>query len=116
MRKYTYSDTEPFVEVYKANEDVCDPAIAYFLQRPYHVDPIFGYATVDNAFMRIGDFSRAQKFADEFRSDDFHRILDRRVKHAVWLMNTFLQKYYWCIIQIEYSTDLVFRNSFKFKQ
>ena len=35
-----------------------------------------GYATADNAFIRIDDFVRAQKIADEFRPDDLHHFLD----------------------------------------
>lgn len=36
-RKYTHSDIERLVEMDKANEDVCGPAIAHLLQRAYHV-------------------------------------------------------------------------------
>ena len=35
-RKYTHSDIERLVEMDKANEDVCGPAIAHLLQRAYH--------------------------------------------------------------------------------
>ena len=36
-RKYTHNDIKRLVEMDKANEDVCGPAIAHFLQRAYHV-------------------------------------------------------------------------------
>ena len=36
-RKYTSGDVERLVEMDKANEDVCGPAIAHLLQRAYHV-------------------------------------------------------------------------------
>ncbi|MDO8369273.1 MAG: hypothetical protein Q7S71_00905 [Candidatus Nitrotoga sp.] len=36
-RKYTHSDIERLVEMNKANEDVCGPAIAHLLQRAYQV-------------------------------------------------------------------------------
>jgi hypothetical protein len=72
-----------------------------------------GYATADNSFIRINDFDRAQKLADEFRPDDLHRILDRYAEMCCPIMDTFLQKYHWSFMQIEYSTDLVFRDASK---
>ena len=36
-RKYTSGDIERLVEMDKANEDVCGPAIAHLLQRAYRV-------------------------------------------------------------------------------
>jgi len=74
-----------------------------------------GYAAADNAFIRIDDFARAQKFADEFRPDDLHRILDRYAEICCPITDTFLQTYHWSFMQIEYSTDLVFCNESKLK-
>jgi hypothetical protein len=73
------------------------------------------YATADNAFIRIDDFARAQEIADEFRPDDLHRILDRYAEMCCPIMDAFLQKYHWSFMQIEYSTDLVFRDESKLK-
>jgi hypothetical protein len=36
-----------------------------------------GFATADNAFIRIDDWGRAQALADTLSPDDLHRILDR---------------------------------------
>lgn len=73
------------------------------------------YATADNAFIRIDDFVRAQAMADDFRPDDLHRILDRYAKLCCPAMEIFLQQYHWSFMQIEYSTDLVFRNESRLK-
>lgn len=68
------------------------------------------YATADNAFIRIDDFDRAQKIADEFRPDDLHRILDRYAELCCPVLETFGQTYHWSLMQTEYSTDLIFRS------
>ncbi len=73
------------------------------------------YATADNAFIRIADFARAQAIADDFRPNDLHRILDRYAKLCCPAMDAFLQTYHWSFMQIEYATDLVFRNESRLK-
>jgi hypothetical protein len=68
------------------------------------------YAMADNAFIRIADFERAQKIADEFSPDVLHRILDFYAKQYCPVLETFGQTYHWSLMQTEYSTDLVFRS------
>ena len=73
------------------------------------------YATADNAFIRIDDFARAQKISDEFRPDDLHHVMDQYVERCCPITDAFLDKYHWSFMQIEYSTDLVFRDDAKLK-
>jgi hypothetical protein len=69
-----------------------------------------GYATADNAFIRIDDWPRAQALADEFSPDALHAILDRYASLCCPVLDVFGQTYHWSLMQVEYSTDLVFRS------
>jgi hypothetical protein len=69
-----------------------------------------GYATADNAFIRIDDWTRAQELADAFSPDALHAILDRYAEHCCPVLDVFNQNYHWSLMQVEYSTDLVFRS------
>jgi hypothetical protein len=68
------------------------------------------FTLADNAFTRIGDFTRAQQLADNFSPDRLHDILDRYAEQCCPLLDVFGQTYCWSITQVEYSTDLVFRS------
>lgn len=68
------------------------------------------YAMADNAFIRIDDFDRAQKLADEMSPDALHRILDTYAQYCCPVSEIF-GSYHWSLMQTEYSTDLVFRSS-----
>jgi hypothetical protein len=69
-----------------------------------------GYTMADNAFIRIDDWEAAQQFADSFSPDELHRILDRYAVMCCPVLDVFAQRYHWSLMQIEYSTDLVFRS------
>ncbi|MCC7327142.1 MAG: hypothetical protein IT521_10100 [Burkholderiales bacterium] len=69
-----------------------------------------GFATADNAFVRIGDWARAQELADGLNPELLHRHLDRYVKLCCSVLEVFAQTYHWSILQVEYSTDLVFKS------
>jgi hypothetical protein len=73
------------------------------------------YAMADNAFIRIDDFERAQKLADELNPDTLHRILDTYVQRCCPVSEVFDTTYHWSLMQIEYSTDLVFRSQEQLK-
>src|SRR4249919_2564610 len=68
-----------------------------------------GFAAGDNAFLRIGDWERAQELADSFSPGMLHRILDRYAALCCPVLDTFKQSYHWSLMQVEYSTGLVFR-------
>jgi hypothetical protein len=69
-----------------------------------------GFTAGDNAFLRIDDWQRAQELADDFPAKKLHRILDRYAALCCPVLDTFKQSYHWSLMQVEYSTDLVFRS------
>jgi hypothetical protein len=69
-----------------------------------------GFTAGDNAFLRIDDWERAQELADGFSPVMLHRILDRYAALCCPVLDTFKQSYHWSLMQVEYSTDLVFRS------
>ena len=66
------------------------------------------FSLADNAFVRIEDIERAQALADAMRPDELHRRLDRYAKHFCPVTDVFGQAYHWSLMQVEYSTDLIF--------
>ena len=69
-----------------------------------------GYATADNAFIRLDDWARAQALADDFSPGILHAILDRYAGLCCPVLDVFDQTYHWSLMQIEYATDLLFRS------
>jgi hypothetical protein len=69
-----------------------------------------GFTAQDNAFIRIDDWERAQELADSFLPEKLHRILDRYAALCCPVLEVFKQSYHWSLMQVEYSTDLVFRS------
>ena len=69
-----------------------------------------GFTAGDNAFLRITDWNRAQELADGFSPGMLHRILDRYAALCCPVLDTFKQSYHWSLMQVEYSTDLVFHS------
>ncbi len=69
------------------------------------------FVTADNAFLRIADFQRAQELADSFKPDMLHTILDAYAQVCCPVLDVFGQTYHWSLMQVEYSTDLVFRSA-----
>jgi hypothetical protein len=69
-----------------------------------------GFQLSDNAFVEIADFEPAQRLADDMRVDELHAILNRV---AAWLCPVgvrFKGGYHWSVMQVEYSTDILFRS------
>ena len=69
-----------------------------------------GFTQVDNAFVRLDDFARAQQLADGFKPEQLHRILDRYARQCCPVHKSFGQGYHRSLLQVEYATDLVFRS------
>jgi hypothetical protein len=65
---------------------------------------------VDNAFVDISDFEEAQRLADSFNIRQLHRILDKYALLCCPVVARFQPGVHWCIMQIEYATDTVFRR------
>lgn len=68
------------------------------------------FTLADNAFVRIADWDRAQTLSDTMKPDELHRHLDRYAKRFCPVLDVFQQRYHWSLMQVEYSTDLVFRS------
>ena len=70
------------------------------------------YQRLDNAFIRLAEPERAQRFADRLADQNWPRILAAIARRA----NPHLQglltglSYYWVIDQAEYSTDILFED------
>ena len=67
---------------------------------------------LDNAFLGIEDFARAQTFADRFVTVGWVALLQRYARRVNPLLGELLDPmpYYWVTAQAEYSTDLVFKS------
>lgn len=68
------------------------------------------FTLADNAFVRVADMDRAQALADAIKPDALHRRLDSYAKRLCPVLDVFGQRYHWSLMQVEYSTDLVFRS------
>jgi hypothetical protein len=63
---------------------------------------------LDNTFVKIGSFSRAQSISDSFSVEPLHRQLDRAANQYCPILHHFGVSYHWSIMQAEYATDIVF--------
>jgi len=64
----------------------------------------------DNTFLQIADINRAQELADSFPVERLHRYLDEIAERLCPVLRHFEQHYHWGIMQVEYSTDIMFRR------
>ena len=69
-----------------------------------------GFQLVDNAFVQMDDFIRAQKMADTMDVKRLHRQLDQAVRTYCPILRHFPNGYHWSLTQVEYATDIVFRR------
>lgn len=69
-----------------------------------------GYKLVDNAFVAIDDFARAQQIADRLKPHTLHRKVDRYARQFCPAAAEFQAGYHWSIMQVEYATDVVFKR------
>jgi hypothetical protein len=68
------------------------------------------FTLADNAFVQLSDLERAQGLADSLTPDELHRRLDRYAERLCPVGQVFGQRYHWSLMQVEYSTDLIFRS------
>jgi hypothetical protein len=66
------------------------------------------FAMADNAFVRVADWQRAQTLADALSPQDLHRVLDGYAAQCCPVLDVIGQSDHWSLMQVEYSTDLVF--------
>jgi len=58
---------------------------------------------IENAFVTIADFDKAQALADGFRVDDLKQALDVFASRYCPVIAKFNLSYHWSIMQVEYS-------------
>lgn len=67
------------------------------------------FDSLDNAFINIADFAKAQEISDRFRVETLHQVLDHYARRFCPVIEKFAKRYQWSITQAEYSTDIVFK-------
>lgn len=65
---------------------------------------------MDNAFIAIDDWSKAQKISDNLSIEKLHKKLNGFAEKYCPVHKVFKQQYHWSIMQCEYSTDIVFKK------
>jgi DNA-binding Lrp family transcriptional regulator len=80
-----------------------------WLARQLHEAEI-AYKLLDNAFIQVDDFEAAQRLADELPIRQLHHALDRFARQYCPVVRHFSAGYHWSLMQVEYATDIVFRN------
>jgi hypothetical protein len=69
------------------------------------------YTPLDNTFLQIADWHRAQELADSFSVEALHHLLDSLAQRFCPVIRHVPDGYHWSLLQIEYATDLVFRRA-----
>ena len=68
------------------------------------------FEMLDNAFVQIADFDKAQALADDFSVERLHETLDQLARKLCPLVADFPQGVYWSLMQVEYASDVVFKR------
>ena len=74
-----------------------------------------GYTLLDNAFVAIADWGRAQALADGWDVHRLHRQLDRLATAYCPVLGDFPAGVHWSCMQVEYATDVVFQRQADFQ-
>ena len=69
-----------------------------------------GFKMLDNAFVDIDDFHKAQQLTSSFEPKALHRVLDSLAKKCCPAIRHFQTRCHWSLMQVEYATDIVFRS------
>jgi len=65
---------------------------------------------LDNAFVHIDDYARANQLANEYDVESLHQRLDEFAQQYCPVVTELNLTYYWSMMQTEYATDLVFKS------
>lgn len=66
------------------------------------------FTPMDNTFLSIADWQKAQQLADAFPVERLHRELDALVERYCPILSEIPDTYHWSIMQAEHATDIVF--------
>ena len=69
-----------------------------------------GFQMLDNAFVQIDDFDKAQRIADDISVKKLHRQLNKIAKQYCPVIRHFVNIYHWSFMQVEYATDIIFKR------
>ena len=69
-----------------------------------------GYQMADNALSQCADWKRAQELADSLDPRELHDKLKELTQLCCPVSNQFPNGYHWCLSQVEYAQDLVFKE------
>jgi hypothetical protein len=69
----------------------------------------FSYRLLDNAFIEMEDFAKAQQLSDNLQVKALHRRLDQLAKMFCPVIRHFPSGYHWTLMQAEFATDVVFK-------
>jgi len=73
------------------------------------------FETADNAFLHLGDPLAAQRLADGLDATVLHRRLDDWARRCCPVVRHFRNGVHWSFMQVEYATDVVFRQQGSFQ-
>ncbi len=68
------------------------------------------FEMLDNAFVQIQDFIKAQEIANDIDMKIIRKTLDDAASRYCPVIRHFPQGYHWSIMQAEYATDIVFKR------
>jgi len=68
------------------------------------------FETLDNAFVHIADYEKANQLASELDVESLHRRLNEWAREYCPVIVDVNLSYHWSIMQAEYATDLVFKS------
>jgi hypothetical protein len=71
------------------------------------------FQMLDNAFVTVGDPSAAQHLADSLDATMLHKRLDQWAQRFCPVLRHFRNGVHWSFMQVEYATDVVFRQQAK---
>jgi hypothetical protein len=74
-----------------------------------------GYTLLENAFVAIADWAKAQELADAWEPHRLHRQLDRLAATYCPVLAEFPAGVHWSCMQVEYATDVVFARQADFQ-
>jgi hypothetical protein len=73
------------------------------------------FQMLDNAFVTLGDPTEAQRLADSLDATMLHQRLDQWAQRFCPVLHHFRNGVHWSFMQVEYATDVVFRQQAKFQ-
>lgn len=68
------------------------------------------FQMLDNVFVKIDDYDKAQKFANDINVKRIHLQLDGIVKQYCPIIRYFADNCHWSFMQVEYATDIIFKQ------